>query len=99
MNFFRKMTTLVTTKKTEDIMLIPIKDFDNRNIQLFGEYIPDLTEISEESKEPQEQEMFQVTSNLAVDKFLNIIALGYSNGMIKIMKYTNDEIATNPDQQ
>ena len=43
--------------------------------------------------------MFQVTSNLAVDKFLNIIALGYSNGMIKIMKYTNDEIATNPDQQ
>ena len=54
MKFFRKMTTLVKTKKTEDIMLIPIKDFDNRNIQLFGEYIPDLTEVSEESKEPQE---------------------------------------------
>ena len=31
MKFFKKMTTLVTTKKTEDIMLIPIKDFDNRN--------------------------------------------------------------------
>jgi hypothetical protein len=80
MELIRKVGIKLTRKvKDESLRLIPVKELTNAHHQLFGDY--GVKEETEGTKDP-----VKLTSNLAIDRHLNLVALGFSNGLIKLTK-------------
>jgi hypothetical protein len=91
MELIRKVGIRLTRKvKDESLKLIPVKELTDAHHQLFGDY-----GVKEETEGTNHQLLLdqsinkvpvKLTSNIASDRHLSLVALGFSNGLIKLTK-------------